>query len=239
MQECDEKIDPDFVFFMKKLQLDRQGEHLKLDSGQKSLVCHKFDSLRLDRLKDATPLSCSKVVESEVIDNPQVSKKSADMANSKRSKMTASIKSRKPHIENIDLFDLLNYRERDFVDRTPKSNNNEVVSKFSKRKRSGKDMKKEIEELAKPKMSGQDLTADELKYQRNRDDYTFNPKIHPLRSNSQERKKIPNLEKTVFRMKEARELKQQQENLINKGWTPSQAQLRNIKRNESKRAPLT
>lgn len=72
--------------------------------------------------------------------------------------------------------------------------------------RGAKDMKTEVEKLAKPKIQPTDKTADEISFEKNRSEFTFKPKVNEYKTTKN--KEIKNAEKVVLRMKEARELKQ-------------------------------
>lgn len=104
--------------------------------------------------------------------------------------------------------------------RSPKWDQHMVISQKLAKKKNSKEVKKEIEELARPKPAQEQMSGDEIKFRKNIEDYTFTPKIHMYRSDSHEKlKQVKNVDKMVLRMKEGRQIRQQKENALCKGWT--------------------
>lgn len=109
-----------------------------------------------------------------------------------------------PKIENIDLLDLLAYRQRDYETKTPKNQNKKTY--YQIKSKPLKQINKETEHLSKPKPYQEEKTFDQIKYEREKSEFTFHPKVHPYKGQAKVEKgpKIKNIEKVLLRMKEAR-----------------------------------
>lgn len=83
---------------MKKIELERENGHLKFNAQKKSIICQKFETFKLNKLRDGSLTTCTKVTEPEVDDLPLISKKSIELACAKRDKITHEIKNRKPQV---------------------------------------------------------------------------------------------------------------------------------------------
>jgi hypothetical protein len=65
---------------------------------------------------------------------------------------------------------------------------------------------------------------DEVHFEREQEQFTFHPKIHPYRGDGKEKiMEIKNVDKVLVRMKEARELKEEKKYIIQKGWNNSRS----------------